>query len=61
MMKLWRSALQLESTGVEPQEMFKVIYNALIGKEKGPRLANFMLVVGKDRLLEISGLVLDRR
>jgi len=41
------------SVGVEATEMFKIVYSVLIGKDKGPRLASFMLIVGKDRLAEI--------
>jgi len=29
------------------------MYQALIGKDQGPRLANFMKIIGKKRLQEI--------
>ncbi len=38
---------QLDNIG-----FFKDIYKRLIGKEKGPRLGNFMRIIGKDRILE---------
>jgi lysyl-tRNA synthetase class 1 len=31
-------------------DFFKAAYKVLIDKEKGPRLANFMLIIGKDRV-----------
>ncbi len=39
--------------GVETAEMFTAVYKALIGKEKGPKLAMFIKAVGKERILEI--------
>jgi lysyl-tRNA synthetase class 1 len=41
------------SSGLEPKQFFQVVYRALIGREKGPRLANFIRTVGKDRILEV--------
>jgi len=41
------------TAGVEAAEMFKIVYTVLIGKEKGPRLASFMLIVGQEKLAEI--------
>jgi lysyl-tRNA synthetase class 1 len=38
---------------LEPKELFAAAYRVLIGKEKGPRLAGFIMTVGKDRVLEI--------
>lgn len=35
------------------KELFRAIYLALINKEQGPRLANFLRVIGRDRLLAI--------
>ncbi len=40
-------------TGIEPKDFFRVIYLTLVGKEKGPRLAGFIMIVGKDRILSI--------
>jgi len=42
-----------EEAALEPKELFTTIYRILIGKEKGPRLAGFMLIVGKEKLLNI--------
>lgn len=40
-------------TGIEPKDFFRVVYLALTGKEKGPRLAGFIMIVGKERILSI--------
>ena len=37
---------------IQPKDIFKLMYRILIGKEMGPRLAGFMLIIGKDRLLK---------
>jgi lysyl-tRNA synthetase class 1 len=42
-----------QNNGIEPKEFFKSVYRALVGKEQGPRLANFILAVGKDRIARI--------
>lgn len=42
-----------EEAGVETTEMFPAVYNALIGKEKGPKLAMFIKTIGKERALSI--------
>lgn len=39
--------------GLDAKQLFTALYKALIGKEQGPRLASFMKIIGKDRLLEI--------
>jgi lysyl-tRNA synthetase class 1 len=39
--------------GIEPKELFGAAYRVLIGKEKGPRLAGFIVTVGKERVAEI--------
>ena len=39
--------------GVENTVLFTATYMALIGKEKGPKLAGFMNTLGKNRVLEI--------
>ena len=41
------------AAGVEPKDFFKVCYQILIGKEKGPKLAGFILIIGKDRVLDL--------
>ena len=39
--------------GVENTVLFTATYSALIGKEKGPKLAGFMNTIGKERVVEI--------
>jgi lysyl-tRNA synthetase class 1 len=36
--------------GIEPKALFKVLYQALIEKDQGPRLASFMKIIGKEKL-----------
>ncbi|MDR2898466.1 MAG: lysine--tRNA ligase, partial [Spirochaetaceae bacterium] len=36
--------------GLEPKALFTAVYQALIGKDQGPRLASFMKIIGKERL-----------
>lgn len=38
---------------IEPKDLFKAVYLSIIGKEKGPRLASFILLVGKARILPL--------
>ncbi|MDR2798971.1 MAG: lysine--tRNA ligase [Treponema sp.] len=42
-----------EDTGVESKALFRASYQALIGKDQGPRLANFLRSISKERLLGI--------
>jgi lysyl-tRNA synthetase class 1 len=42
-----------ELAGMEPKQLFAAIYAVLIGKERGPRLADFMLLTGRERLAAI--------
>jgi lysyl-tRNA synthetase class 1 len=42
-----------DETGVEKKRFFAVMYLALIGKERGPRLAGFLLTIGRERVLQI--------
>jgi lysyl-tRNA synthetase class 1 len=39
--------------GLEPKDFFPEIYKVLVGKDKGPRLAAFILTVGRGRILDI--------
>jgi lysyl-tRNA synthetase class 1 len=41
--------------GIEAKEFFKLVYRVLIQKEMGPRLAGFLLIIGKERALELLG------
>lgn len=38
---------------VESGDMFPVVYRAVIGKEKGPRLVSFLISIGRERLVSI--------
>ncbi|MDR2394175.1 MAG: lysine--tRNA ligase [Treponema sp.] len=40
-------------TGVDSKTLFRASYQALIGKDQGPRLANFLRSISKERLLGI--------
>ena len=40
-------------SGFEPAEFFALVYRVLIGKEKGPRLAAFIITAGRDRIQRI--------
>ncbi|NQV08814.1 lysine--tRNA ligase, partial [Candidatus Woesearchaeota archaeon] len=42
-----------EKTDVEPKEFFMWSYKVLTGKEQGPRLAPFILTVGKDKVIKL--------
>ena len=39
-----------QECGIEPKALFNAMYQALIGKDQGPRLASFMKIIGKSRL-----------
>lgn len=39
----------LHATSTGPEEIFPMLYQKLISKEKGPKLAGFLLTIGKDR------------
>ncbi|MDR0487620.1 MAG: lysine--tRNA ligase [Treponema sp.] len=42
-----------EKAGVDGKALFAAAYQALIGKEQGPRLANFLRTINKERLMSI--------
>ncbi|MCL2006803.1 MAG: lysine--tRNA ligase [Treponema sp.] len=42
-----------EDAGMEGKDLFRAAYRALIGKDQGPRLANFLRSIDKERLLGI--------
>jgi lysyl-tRNA synthetase class 1 len=44
-----------QTAGVEGKEMFRAAYQALVGKDQGPRLASFLRSIDKQRLLGILG------
>jgi lysyl-tRNA synthetase class 1 len=42
-----------EESGIKNTDFFEGAYIALIGKKKGPKLANFILSIGQDRVLKL--------
>jgi lysyl-tRNA synthetase, class I len=38
---------------IEPSDAFATLYELLISKEKGPKLAGFIRTIGKDRVLAL--------
>ena len=42
-----------DEEGVDKKRIFAVLYEVLIGKERGPRLGGFLLTIGRQRLLQI--------
>jgi len=47
---IYRSAAE---AGLDPKQLFKVVYRALIQKEQGPRLAGFLRILGRERVLAL--------
>lgn len=41
--------------GLESKALFTALYQALVAKDQGPRLAGFMKIIGKDQLNKILG------
>ncbi|MBU1704631.1 MAG: hypothetical protein KJ922_04665, partial [Nanoarchaeota archaeon] len=41
------------SVDINPAELFRAAYYVLIGKEKGPKLANFIVTLGKEKVIEL--------
>jgi lysyl-tRNA synthetase class I len=39
--------------GLDAKSLFTALYHALINKDQGPRLANFMKIIGKEKLSKI--------
>jgi len=42
-----------EECGIESKQLFTACYHILLGKEKGPRLASFMKLIGREKLTAI--------
>jgi lysyl-tRNA synthetase class 1 len=42
-----------EKAGIDSKALFAAVYQALIGKDQGPRLASFLRSIDKERLLGI--------
>ena len=45
--------------GVDPKELFRAAYQALIGKDQGPRLASFLMIIGKETLMRLLSVYKD--
>ncbi|MFC1728089.1 lysine--tRNA ligase [Nanoarchaeota archaeon] len=43
----------VNNSEVNNKDFFKSAYNVLINKDKGPQLANFILTIGKDRVINL--------
>jgi lysyl-tRNA synthetase class 1 len=41
--------------GLDSKLFFKVVYRVLIEKDQGPRLAGFLLILGRERVLQLLG------
>ena len=41
------------ASGISVKEFFETAYVAIIGKRKGPRLANFIFAIGKDKVIKL--------
>ena len=44
-----------KNEGLDTKDFFKAAYQALIAKEKGPRLAAFILEIGKEKVADLFG------
>jgi lysyl-tRNA synthetase class 1 len=42
-----------QEAGIKPSEFFQAAYKAILGKEKGPKLAGFIILLGKEKVLKI--------
>ena len=42
-----------KESGVEPRDLFRTVYEVLLGQERGPRFGSFVKLVGKERVLEM--------
>ncbi|MEM2855959.1 MAG: lysine--tRNA ligase [Candidatus Nitrosocaldaceae archaeon] len=40
-----------KSNNIEPKEFFRIIYNILLGSDKGPRLGNYISDMGKEKVI----------
>ncbi len=46
-----------KKTGIKNTDFFKAAYNVLLNKDRGPKLAPFILALGKDKIIELFGKV----
>lgn len=42
-----------QNLDIKPQDFFKAAYQTLVNKERGPRLASFILQIGKDKVIKL--------
>jgi len=42
-----------EQAGLDPKEFFEMMYQIIVGKERGPKLALFILTLGTDKVLDL--------
>lgn len=43
----------IHASEIEPAEGFKALYQSLISQDRGPKLASFILTIGKERVLKV--------
>jgi len=43
----------IKNYDIDNQEFFKTAYNIIVGKDKGPQLANFILIIGKEKIIKL--------
>lgn len=41
------------AVGIQGKEFFETAYTAIIGKRKGPRLANLIFAIGKEKVIKL--------
>ncbi len=46
-----------KEAGISPPDFFKAAYRALLNKEKGPKLAAFIIMLGKEKVAKLFGSV----
>lgn len=46
-----------KAVNIEPKEFFQGAYQIIIGKARGPKLANLILTVGKEKIIKLLGQV----
>ena len=39
--------------GHEPKELFRTLYEVLLGQQRGPRFGSFVQMLGKERMLQM--------
>jgi len=45
----------LKAIKIKNTDFFRASYQAIIGKEKGPRLASLILAIGKEKVVKLLG------